>query len=421
MALKAELVAIGDELVSGQALDTNSQWLARSLAALGVETRFHSSICDDMDENLGALRHAFGRAELVVTTGGLGPTQDDLTREALARVAGVELVEDPASLAAIAGFFERRNRAMTERNRVQALFPAGSEPIANRVGTAPGIWMRLGRATCICLPGVPYEMKVMFEEQVAPRVRSLMAARGDTRFILERKLNLFGRGEADVEASALDLTARGREPMVGITASDATISFRVRSSSATETEAASALEGTLATIRARFADILFSEGDDELQHAVLAELARSGKTLAVAESCTGGLIADRVASLAGASEHFLGGVVSYSNASKSALLGVPAELIARVGAVSPEVAEAMAVGARGRFGSDLAVSVTGIAGPSGGTPEKPVGLVYLGLATAEGVRSRKLELGPEQPRRVIQSRSAKHALNWVRRELLGLE
>jgi nicotinamide-nucleotide amidase len=311
--------------------------------------------------------------------------------------------------------FARRNRVMAERNRVQALFPQGAEPLSNPVGTAPGIWMRIGEATVACLPGVPSEMRVMFHEQVAPRLRQV---EGRGRVIVHHKINLFGKGESDIEAAALDLTARGRTPEVGITASEATISFRISAEADTEDEARRALEPTIATIRDRFGDLVVGEGALDVVDAVVALLARSGNTLATAESCTGGLIARMITRIAGVSPYYPGGVVSYANAAKVELLGVPADLIEAHGAVSAEVAEAMAVGVRRRLGADLGLGVTGVAGPTGGTPLKPVGLVYLGLADADGVRNRRLDIGPEQPRDIIQGRAAKQALNWVRLHLL---
>lgn len=412
----AEIIAIGSELVSGQRLDTNSRWLSQRLGDLGIATRFHTTIGDVVEDHVAAFRTAASRADLVVMTGGLGPTQDDLTRQALAAVAGGPLVEDAASLAAIEALFVRRNRAMTLRNRIQALIPQGAEPLPNPIGTAPGIALTIGQAFVCCLPGVPHEMMRMFDEQVAPRLR----ARGLAgRVIAHRVIQLFGRGESDIEADALDLTVRGRRPEVGITVHDGTISFRVSSDGADQADALLEIEPTLTLIRQRFADLIIGEEGQDVADALAVQLARTGATLATAESCTGGLISQRITSVAGVSPYFPGGVVSYSNAAKIELLGVPAALIEARGAVSPEVAEAMAEGVRRRFGATIGLGVTGIAGPTGGSPEKPVGLVYLGLADARGVHSRRLDLGSEQPRDVIQSRAAKHAMNWVRLHLKG--
>lgn len=410
----AEVVAVGSELTSGQKLDTNSQWLARRLGELGVEVRFHTALDDDLSRNVDALRIATGRARIVVVSGGLGPTQDDLTREALATLANVPLIEDIGSLRAIEAMFARRNRPMLPRNRVQALLPEGAQALPNRVGTAPGIDMRLGENRLFALPGVPSELKIMFDEQLAP---ILTALTGRGRVCVHRVINLFGKGESEIESEAFDLTARGRRPEVGITASDATISFRVSCDGDTEAAALAEIEPTVQLIYNRFGDLIVGEGDSDVAQALAIELKRQNATLATAESCTGGMIAARLTDIPGISAHFLGGVVSYSNEAKSAFLGVPADLIAARGAVSAEVAEAMAKGARERFGSTLAISVTGIAGPDGGSAEKPVGLVYLGLATADRVEHKRLLIGSEQPRDVIRSRAAKHALNWARTTL----
>lgn len=413
--MKAEILAIGTELVSGQKVDTNSAWLCEGLAGIGIEVPFITVAGDDREELLAALRHALTRADIVVIGGGLGPTQDDLTREIVAEAAGVELRQDARCLAALEAFFARRNRPMPERNLTQTYIPAGGEPLENRTGTAPGLWIEVDGRVIACLPGVPSELKIMFAEEVVPRLRG--------RFNLgsvigSRKINIFGKGESEVEAMAMDLTFRGRDPEVGITAHDATISFRIRARGATPEAALIASEPTAAIIRERFGDFIVGEGDIDVAEAATALLLGRGVTLATAESCTGGLLGGAITDQGGISACYLGGVVSYTNEAKADLLGVDPALIEAHGAVSPEVAEAMAVGARNRFGADLAISVTGIAGPSGGSPSKPVGLVYLGLASAGGVASRKLELGPEQPRPIIRSRTVKHALNWIRLHLL---
>ncbi|QDV36512.1 competence/damage-inducible protein A [Tautonia plasticadhaerens] len=414
--MRAELLIIGSELTSGEKLDTNGQWLCTRLAELGVPVRFTTVIGDDLDDNIDAFKAASGRSDLVVSSGGLGPTQDDLTRDALAKAGGVGMVQDDEALRMIEALFARRDRPMPDRNRTQALIPEGSEILHNPTGTAPGIWMRLDRAWVACLPGVPRELKAMFDAELAPRLRASGLA---GRVVLGRTINLFGLGESEAEQRAPDLTARGRIPEVGITASDATISFRIRAEGADEAEALALIGPTAEAIYERFGDFVVGEGTDDVAEGLVAALKSTGKTIALAESCTGGLIAHRITRVDGVSPHFPGGVVSYANGVKSTLLDVPADLIASKGAVSPEVAEAMAEGARRRLGADLGLAVTGVAGPAGGTPEKPVGLVYLGLADASGTRHRRLALGPEQPRAVIQSRASKHAMNWARLALLG--
>jgi nicotinamide-nucleotide amidase len=413
--MRAEILSIGSELVSGQSLDTNSRWLSQQLGMLGIPVAFHTTLGDDMDDHRAAFRAAFDRADLVVMTGGLGPTQDDLTREALADCAGVSLVEDPASLAAIEAMFSRRNRVMTERNRLQALFPVGAEPMENPVGTAPGIWMRVGRATVACLPGVPSEMKKMFAEQVVPRLKRQGLA---NKMIVHRKINMYGKGESEIEAQAMDLTVRGRVPEVGITASEATISFRISAEAATEEDALRLIEPTAQIIYERFGNLVLGEGTIDVAESLAFQLDRTGSTLATAESCTGGLIARMITAVPGISASYLGGVVTYANSAKTELLGVPVEMLAAHGAVSPEVAAAMAEGVRKRLGTTAGISTTGVAGPGGGTPEKPVGLVYLGLSTEQGTQTRRLDMGPERPRDFIQLLASKGALNWARLVLL---
>jgi nicotinamide-nucleotide amidase len=413
--MRAEIIAIGSELASGQSLDTNSYWLSQQLTALGITIAFHTTLGDVLEDHLAVFENACTRADIVVMTGGLGPTQDDLTREALAQCAGVPLVEDAECLAAIAAMFARRNRVMSERNRVQALFPRGATPLPNPVGTAPGIWMQVDRATVACLPGVPHEMKLMFRDQVVPRLRQSGLVNLIT---VHRKINLFGKGESEIEAQAMDLTARGRVPDVGITAHDSTISFRITATAPTEEEARLLIEPTAKLIYERFGSLVVGEGPDDVPEAVARELAAANATLATAESCTGGVVAQMITAIPGVSQSYLGGVVSYANEAKIEFLGVPSALIDNHGAVSPQVAAAMAEGVRTRLGADLGLATTGVAGPSGGTPEKPVGLVYLGLATSKGTQTRRLDIGSDQPRDIIQRRSSKAALNWVRLTLL---
>jgi nicotinamide-nucleotide amidase len=407
--MKCEILSIGTELTTGQNLDTNSQWLSLRLAEIGIPVGWHSTVSDDLHDNVEAFRIATQRAGLVIATGGLGPTQDDLTREALAELAGVELVFHQPSLDRIIEMFQSRGRTPPERNRVQAMFPAGAEPIPNDNGTAPGIWMQIEKEIIVALPGVPSEMFPMFEQFVKPRLLAMKIGGG---VMLQRKLNCFGAGESMVEEKLFDLTRRGHVPEVGITASDATISLRIVAHATDRAAALAQIAPVEATIRERLGHLIYGEEDEDLQHVVLRLLAEKQKSLATAESITGGLVASRLIEVPGASDWIRGSIVAYTNDVKTNLLGVQESLLKEHGAVSGPVAEAMAIGCRERFGTDLAVSTTGIAGPTGATPTKPVGLVYVGLAWDGGVSSHSFSwLGTREQ---VQSRSAKMALNRVR-------
>lgn len=411
--MKCEIISIGSELTSGQNLDTNSQWLSRRLAEAGIAVGWHTTIADDFDANVDAFRIATGRAKLVLATGGLGPTQDDLTREVLARLAGVELVFHEESFRQIQEMFSKRGRQMPERNRVQAMLPAGAEVIPNDRGTAPGIWMNLRGAHVAAMPGVPSEMFAMFEHQVLPRLTSLGLTGG---VLLERKINTFGMGESHVEKELFDLTRRDHVPEVGITASDAIISLRILARAETAAQALAQIDPVERVIRERLGELIIGVADEDVQHALLHLLDQKRKTLSTAESITGGTIGQLLTSVPGASAWYRGGVIAYDNRVKMELLGVPQELIDEKGVVSPEVAEAMAIGCRTRLRTDLAVSTTGVAGPHDEGPDRPVGYVVVGLAWEGGSSSTSFSwLGTRQE---VQRRTARLALNRARLHLL---
>ena len=410
--MRAEIISIGSELTSGVSLDTNAQWLSARLAEVGINVAYHTTVADDMEANVGVFKVATQRADLVIVTGGLGPTLDDLTREALAQVAGVELVFDQASFDRLEAIFQYLKRPMPERNRVQAYFPAGSTVVPNENGTAPGIWLEVGKSLVVCMPGVPREMKPMFTGWVLPRVVEKF---GSGKVIVHRTLRCFGAGESQVEQMLGTLTKRGRHPEVGITVSEATISLRVTATAGSVDEARGLIEPDVAQIYQLLGPLVFGEEEDQLQHVVARSLIKHSVTLSSAESCTGGMLGEYLTQLPGISEVYMGGVVSYSNQAKIDLLDVPASIIAQHGAVSEECAAAMALGCQKKFNTDLAVSITGIAGPGGGTPEKPVGLVYVGLAIADGVKVRSFQWGAD--RESTRIRATKMALNMVRRYL----
>lgn len=403
--MKAEILSIGSELTSGANLDTNSRWLSQRLGELGVSVAFHTTVGDDFADNVAALRIACERAELVLITGGLGPTQDDLTREVLAEVAGVPLIEDAISLAFIRAIFARRNREMPERNRVQALLPKGAEAIANADGTAPGVWMKIGNTFLAAMPGVPNEMTVMFDSEVKPRLRRIGLSGG---VIVERKINWFGAGESAVEEKLFDLTRRGHTPEVGITASDAVISLRIRAIASTTAAAEAIISPVEEAIRKRLGDWVFGVGEEQLEDAAMRLLMVHSRTVATAESITAGLVAHRLASVPGASRHLVGGVVAYTNDVKVHELNVPEPLIVKETAVSEQVAKAMAEGARAKFNTDYGVATTGYAGPDGAS----VGLIFAAVASECGTRVQRYIWGGI--RSEIQNRTAKLALNMLR-------
>lgn len=418
MIRQAVILSTGDELTTGRTTDTNAGFIADRLVAAGVDVAAILVVGDYPDRMEWAWRQALERADLIVSTGGLGPTADDLTTETVARVFGRRLVRDDAAAEVLRNFFAARGRAMPENNLKQADLPEGAVLVPNELGTAPGYRIDAdtprGRCHCFVLPGVPREMKPMLEEQVLPW---LAAARGGDEAYVSRTFQTFGISE-----SALDELVRGAvDPAVGRVAFRAAfpqISVRVTVHGA-PAAAEHALADCAAAIRRRLGEYCYAEGEATMEQEVGRLLVANGATIAVAESCTGGLIGHRLTGVPGSSAYLLGGVIAYSNAVKESLLGVRRATLDAHGAVSVETAAEMAAGARRITGATIGLATTGIAGPDGGTPEKPVGTVCVGLAADRGTCRHRYQVPGS--REWIKLLTSQIALDWVRRFLLGLD
>lgn len=412
----AEILAIGTELTSGAKLDTNSQWLSLELAELGITVRAHLTIDDTLSEMVAAITLAVSQSDVLLITGGLGPTLDDLTRDALAQVLGVELVLHEPSLEHVKSMFARRHRPMPERNVIQAMFPRGSEPLANPRGTAPGIFAvhRDAASGHICkiaaMPGVPSEMKLMFHEQVVPRLD-----RSD-EVILRRRIHTFGMGESQVEELLGELTARGRDPEVGITASEATITLRIIARGKTREACETKIEAARQEIYRCLGTAIFGEEDDDLEDAVLRILRQRGKSLATVESGTGGLLAHRITTVSDYERNYAGGLIIPSGGVQSALIGIDPQRLAAAKSNSAEAAIEMAEGCRKKFGTDYALSITDWPKYHADDPnaEVPIGHVAL---SGEGVQKSDMIRHFGDPA-IAKVRTVKAAMNLLRLELL---
>ena len=411
--MHAEILAIGTELTTGAKLDTNSQWLSLELSAHGIPVRYHVTVADDFEANLAVVRQAVERSDLVLITGGLGPTLDDLTRDVLAKLIDQPLVLDPASLELIRGMFSRRNRPMPERNAVQAMFPEGSTVIPNPRGTAPGIYLevpRPGQPPCrvAAMPGVPSEMKPMFRDWVLPRVADL----GGGMVIRHARIHCFGLGESAFEELLGDVTARGRDPEVGITAHEATITLRIVAEAPTAAECDAKIAATQEIIHERLGKYIFGVEDEELQHAVVARLQSQSKTLGVIESATGGLIGRWLHEVPGSHERVLASLTVANPLGEAAVLGLPPQMGSLV---SREAARRMAETWRLRVGCDLGLAVTGIAPQDPAVPDSPPVAFF---ALADGAETVALEINLTGDPAIQRSRTAKSALDLVRQRLL---
>ncbi|MBI4869998.1 MAG: competence/damage-inducible protein A [Candidatus Riflebacteria bacterium] len=412
--LEAELVATGDELLTGATADTNGAFAAGALREAGAVVGRMTTVGDRQAAIETALREASSRVTVVVVSGGLGPTEDDRTARAAAAVAGVPLVRNEAALAHVRGWFARHQLAMTPNNEKQADLPAGCEVLDNPAGTAVGFSMPLGEARLFFLPGVPHEYRRMMAEQVVPRVAALGARHGRGRLAL-RVLRLYGIGESKLETRLCGVALpAGIE--VGYRPTWPELHLRLYA--AGEGDSKPELDAAEQAVRERLGPLVYGTGDAGLASTVGELLLRRGWSLAVAESCTGGLLGATVTEVAGSSRWFVGGVIAYANPVKTTALGVDTRTLEAHGAVSEQVACLMASGARERLGADAALSITGIAGPDGGTTEKPVGSAWIGLATREGVEARPYRLRGDRQR--VRLAAAWAALERLRRHLLAI-
>ena len=422
--MNAIILSIGDELVLGQTVDTNSAWLAAKLAELGIACLQHQTVADDAEATTRAVTQAAKLTDVVLITGGLGPTGDDLTRQALASAMGVELVEDAQRVAELEAFFARRGRPMPQVNRVQALHPAGTVTISNTNGTAPGIKGDLDGATLYVMPGVPSEMRAMYEAAIEPELAELAAAAaGGGRVILSTKINTFGWGESHVAEALGELMARDRNPKVGTTVANGYVSVRVRSEAADRGQASDALDDTIRQINERLGAIVFGTDDESLEAAVVSLLERRGRRLVTVESCTGGLLAEMVTNVPGCSAVYPGGWVVYSNVLKMQQLDVPRQVIDEQGAVSEKTVRLLAEHALRKADADVSLSVSGVAGPGGGTEDKPVGTVWIGMgmrseSSTDRIDTSAICLRLNGDREAIRDRSAKSALQLLRFHLM---
>jgi len=405
--MSAAVLCIGTELTRGELQNSNATWLAESLTTIGFEVLAVDCVDDDRSRIEGALARLSLAHDVVVCTGGLGPTTDDITTECAARLAGVGLERDIPSLEAIRARLTRFGREMAASNAKQADFPSGSRILPNPNGTAPGFELKLNRALAYFMPGVPFEMKAMFDEHVRPATIPLLR---DRHF--QVLLRTFGLPESEVNDRLAGVEAEFGVT-IGYRATMPEIEVKVLARADTMDVAQRRAAAGAAAVRARLGEeVVFGEGSTRFPEALCRSLEQRGLTLSLAESCTGGLVAELVTAHAGASAVFLGSAVTYANDAKTGLLDVPSELIAQHGAVSGEVARAMAEGARRVFGSNLALALTGIAGPGGGSPDKPVGLVHYAVASDTGTIDERSVFGGN--REQVRRRAAFAGLALVR-------
>ncbi len=410
-----EIVTTGTELLLGQIVNTNAPYMARRLNEAGFDVLFQSTVGDNRVRMTEVLKTALDRAEIVVTTGGLGPTQGDITKHVTAELLGRSMHLHDHSLERIKTFFAARKLTMTDNNVRQAMIPEGAIVLDNERGTAPGVIIETGRNTVIHLPGPPHEMEYMLETAVLPYLKERFGLQGT---IVSKVLRTFGLGESSLEERIKDHIKNQGNPTIALLARNFEIHVRITAKAATDAEARMLITGLEHKLRERIGEYIFGEDEDTLEAVVGRELTDRNLSLSLAESCTGGLVTSRITDIPGSSAYLAGTVVSYSNKIKTSAVGVPAEVLAAHGAVSVETAKAMAEGIRSRFKTDLGVGITGIAGPSGAVPGKPVGLVYVAVAGPVGTYC--FEHNFTGQRTGIKHRTALTAMNHLRQYILAM-
>lgn len=409
----AEIITIGTELLLGQLVDTNTSLIAKALFEIGVDVHREMSVGDNEVRIETAVREALTRADIVICAGGLGPTVDDMTRQAIAAALGRPLAADPASMRHLEALFTRLGRPMAENNRAQAHFPLGAAVLPNPHGSAPGFVVDTGEQAVLALPGPPRELLPMLADHAIPWIERRFEPNAT---FVTRVLRTAGAGESDLDARIADLFKQQKNPSIAMLAQPGLVDVKLTAKARTRENASAMIDEIEPEVRRRLGDCVYGVGDVTLAGVIGDGLRRRRWTLAIAESCTGGLLAAAIVAVPGASDYFKGGCVAYADSAKTQLLDVAPELLERFGAVSEEVAAAMALGAQAALGADVALSTTGVAGPGGGSPEKPIGLVYIGMALPGGAVSvRRLDWPGS--REAITRRSVVAALTMLWRTL----
>lgn len=415
--MKAEILATGDEIRTGALVDSNSAYIAERLEQIGLEVTRHSTVGDELDELVSIFKEIAGRAQVCVVTGGLGPTTDDLSAEAAAKARGVELVLDEQALRNIEALYKFAGRTMSDSNRKQAYFPEGAERLDNPIGTAPGFSVEIQSCRFFFMPGVPHEMRKMLQEQTLPRIEKLRGT--EAEFSLVSQISTFGSTESQIGEKVADLPQKFPGVKLGLRAHFPEIQVKLYARGADEDAVKKLLQSASNEALNRVADFAFSNEGKDMAEVLGELLTMENATIAVAESCTGGLIAHSITNVPGCSSHFKLSAVTYDNHSKHNVLGVSEQTLERHGAVHEQTAKEMAAGARERGGATYAISTTGIAGPTGGSDRKPVGTVCIGIASPSGAEGHRYYF-PFRERERNKQIFAMTAMDLLRRRLMGL-